>query len=120
MNNEYGELWAGLMAAERALKPGGKLAVVTFHSVEDRMVKRFLTARAGAGGNANRFAPEVKQEAAQFEIKSRKAIGPDAEELEVNPRSRSAKLRVATRTDAPAGSIEAKAIGMPMMKGKKQ
>ena len=120
VNNEYGELWAGLMAAERALKPGGKLAVVTFHSVEDRMVKRFLTARAGAGGNANRFAPEVKQEAAQFEIKSRKAIGPDAEELEVNPRSRSAKLRVATRTDAPAGSIEAKAIGMPMMKGKKQ
>jgi 16S rRNA (cytosine1402-N4)-methyltransferase len=120
VNNEYGELWEGLMAAERALKPGGKLAVVTFHSVEDRMVKRFLTARAGAGGNANRFVPEIIQEAPQFEIKSRKAIGPDAQELEENPRSRSAKLRVATRTDAPAGSIEAKAIGMPMMKEKKQ
>lgn len=119
VNDEYGELWGGLMAAERALKPGGKLAVVTFHSVEDRMVKRFLTARAGAGGNANRFAPEVVQAAPQFTMKSRKAIGPDAQELDENPRSRSAKLRVATRTDAPAGTIEAKAIGMPMMKGSK-
>jgi 16S rRNA (cytosine1402-N4)-methyltransferase len=120
VNNEYGELWEGLMAAERALKPGGQLAVVTFHSVEDRMVKRFMTARAGAGGNANRFAPEIEQDAPQFTLKSRKAIGPDAQELEENPRSRSAKLRVATRTDAPAGSIDAKAIGMPMMREKKQ
>lgn len=120
VNNEYGELWEGLMAAERALKPGGQLAVVTFHSVEDRMVKRFLTARAGAGGNANRFAPELERDAPQFTIKSRKAIGPDDQELEENPRSRSAKLRVATRTDAPAGTIEAKAIGMPMMREKKQ
>lgn len=120
VNNEYGELWEGLMAAERALRPGGKLAVVTFHSVEDRMVKRFLTARAGAGGNANRFAPQVEMDAPQFTLKSRKAIGPDAQELEENPRSRSAKLRVATRTDAPAGRIDAKAIGMPMMREKKQ
>lgn len=119
VNNEYGELWEGLMAAERALKPGGKLAVVTFHSVEDRMVKRFLTARAGAGGNANRFAPEMVHDAPQFEMKSRKAIIADAQELDENPRARSAKLRVATRTDAPAGTIEAKAIGMPVMKGKK-
>ncbi|MEQ6203571.1 16S rRNA (cytosine(1402)-N(4))-methyltransferase RsmH [Sulfitobacter sp. HNIBRBA2951] len=118
VNNEYGELWEGLMAAERALRPGGQLAVVTFHSVEDRMVKRFLTARAGAGGNANRFAPQIEQDAPQFTLKSRKAISADADELEANPRSRSAKLRVATRTDAPAGSIEAKAIGMPMMRGK--
>lgn len=120
VNNEYGELWEGLMAAERALRPGGKLAVVTFHSVEDRMVKRFLTARAGAGGNANRFAPQVEMDAPQFTLKSRKAIGPDAQELEENPRSRSAKLRVATRTDAPAGRIDAKVIGMPMMREKKQ
>ena len=82
------------------------------------MVKRFLTARAGAGGNANRFAPELEQDAPQFEIKSRKAIIADAEELDANPRSRSAKLRVATRTDAPAGTIDAKAIGMPMMREK--
>ncbi len=117
VNNEYGELFNGLMAAERALKPGGQLAVVTFHSVEDRMVKRFLTARAGAGGNANRVAPEIEAEAPQFKILKRKAIGPDAQELEENPRSRSAKLRVAIRTDAPAGSIDAKALGMPMVRG---
>ncbi|MGC1506637.1 MAG: 16S rRNA (cytosine(1402)-N(4))-methyltransferase RsmH [Sulfitobacter sp.] len=117
VNNEYGELFQGLMAAERALKPGGQLAVVTFHSVEDRMVKRFLTARAGAGGNANRFAPEVAQDAPQFIVKKRKAIGPDAQELDENPRSRSAKLRVAIRTDAPSGAVDAKSIGMPMVKG---
>ncbi|MBM1632497.1 16S rRNA (cytosine(1402)-N(4))-methyltransferase RsmH [Sulfitobacter mediterraneus] len=117
VNDEYGELFQGLMAAERALKPGGKLAVVTFHSVEDRMVKRFLTARSGSGGNANRFAPEMQRDAPQFTVKSRKAIGPDAEELADNPRSRSAKLRVATRTDAPSGGVDAKSIGMPMVKG---
>jgi len=117
VNDEYGELFQGLMAAERALKPGGQLAVVTFHSVEDRMVKRFLTARSGSGGNANRFAPEMQRDAPQFTVKSRKAIGPDAEELAENPRSRSAKLRVATRTDAPSGGVDAKSIGMPMVKG---
>ncbi|MEL6701794.1 MAG: 16S rRNA (cytosine(1402)-N(4))-methyltransferase RsmH, partial [Pseudomonadota bacterium] len=116
VNDEYGELFEGLMAAERALKPGGMLAVVTFHSIEDRMVKRFLTARSGSGGNANRFAPELQRAAPQFTLKSRKAIGPDATELAQNPRSRSAKLRVATRTQAPAGPIDAKSIGMPMLK----
>ncbi|NNE52704.1 MAG: 16S rRNA (cytosine(1402)-N(4))-methyltransferase RsmH [Sulfitobacter sp.] len=118
VNDEYGELFQGLMAAERALKPGGKLAVVTFHSVEDRMVKRFLTARSGGGGNPNRFAPDVERAAPQFTVDKRKAIGPDAQELAENPRSRSAKLRVAVRTDAPAGKVDARAIGMPMVKGK--
>ena len=113
VNDEYGELFRGLMAAERALKPGGQLAVVTFHSVEDRMVKRFLTARSGAGGNANRYAPELNVVPAQFTVRSRKAIGPDEQELQDNPRSRSAKLRVAVRTDAPAGEVNAKSIGMP-------
>lgn len=116
VNDEYLELYQGLMAAERALKPGGKLAVVTFHSVEDRMVKRFLTARAGAGGNANRFAPEVAREAPAFKLRSRKAIVADAEEVAANPRARSAKLRVAERTDAPAGTIDAKSVGMPTVK----
>ncbi|WP_370401868.1 16S rRNA (cytosine(1402)-N(4))-methyltransferase RsmH [Sulfitobacter sp. JB4-11] len=116
VNAEYEELFQGLMAAERALKPGGKLAVVTFHSVEDRMVKRYLTARSGGGGNANRFAPEVTREAPAFRVEKRKAIGPDAEELAENPRSRSAKLRVAIRTDAPPGEIDAKTIGMPIRK----
>lgn len=116
VNNEYGELWQGLMAAERALKPGGKLAVVTFHSVEDRMVKRFLQARSGNNANANRYAPEVVQDVAAFTVKSRKAIGPDDQELNENPRSRSAKLRVAVRTDAPADNIDPKKLGMPMLK----
>ncbi|WP_299952974.1 16S rRNA (cytosine(1402)-N(4))-methyltransferase RsmH [uncultured Roseobacter sp.] len=116
VNNEYGELFQGLMAAERALKPGGQLAVVTFHSVEDRMVKRFLTARAGAGGNANRYAPQKEKAPPAFNLKSRKAIAADAEEIARNPRARSAKLRVATRTEAPAGEIDAKSIGMPVVK----
>ena len=116
VNNEYGELWQGLMAAERALKPGGKLAVVTFHSVEDRMVKRFLQARGGAKGRANRYAPEVEDTDAGFVIDTKKAVGPDAQELDENPRSRSAKLRVATRTAAAAQEVDPKEIGMPMLK----
>lgn len=116
VNDEYGELYRGLMAAERALKPGGHLAVVTFHSVEDRMVKRFLTERSGSGGNPNRYAPETTRAAPQFTIEKRKAIGPDAQELKENPRSRSAKLRVATRTDAPPGEIDPASIGMPRLK----
>jgi 16S rRNA (cytosine1402-N4)-methyltransferase len=115
VNNEYGELAMGLMAAERALKPGGQLAVVTFHSVEDRMVKRFLQARSGNNANANRYAPETTQITPAFRIEKRKAIGPDDQELAENPRSRSAKLRVAIRTDAPAQAIDPADLGMPMM-----
>ncbi|KJZ19821.1 16S rRNA (cytosine(1402)-N(4))-methyltransferase RsmH [Loktanella sp. S4079] len=118
VNNEYGELAAGLMAAERALKPGGQLAVVTFHSVEDRMVKRFLQARSGNVANANRYAPETEQVTPAFRIEKRKAIGPDDQELAENPRSRSAKLRVAIRTDAPAEEIDPAVLGMPMKKKK--
>jgi len=119
VNDEYDELFRGLMAAERALKPGGLLAVVTFHSVEDRMVKRFLQSRAGKTGNVNRYAPETEQEKPAFELITRKAVGPDPDELEGNPRARSAKLRVARRTDAPSGEIAGKAIGMPTLGGRK-
>lgn len=115
VNDEYGELYQGLMAAERALKPDGQLAVVTFHSIEDRMVKRFLQARAGQTGRANRYAPQAEETAPQFTLKSKKAIGPDPQELAENPRSRSAKLRVAQRTDAPSGGVDAKALGMPLL-----
>lgn len=118
VNNEYGELAEGLMAAERALKPGGQLAVVTFHSVEDRMVKRFLQARSGNTANANRYAPETEQVTPAWRIEKRKAIGPDEQELAENPRSRSAKLRVAIRTDAPAEAIDPADLGMPMKKKK--
>ncbi|RYG91800.1 16S rRNA (cytosine(1402)-N(4))-methyltransferase RsmH [Loktanella sp. IMCC34160] len=119
VNDEYGELYMGLTAAERALKPGGLLAVVTFHSVEDRMVKRFMQARAGSTGNANRYAPQLEQDKPAFEILTRKAVGPDDQELAENPRSRSAKLRVARRTDAPAGTVDRAALGMPLLKGER-
>lgn len=119
VNEEYDELVGGLEAAERALKPGGKLAVVTFHSIEDRMVKRFFQSRAGVSGG-NRYAPEAIEEVAQFQQVTRKAIGPDEQELEENPRSRSAKLRVGIRTDAPTGVTDRKKLGMPMLgKGKR-
>ncbi|NCO85406.1 MAG: 16S rRNA (cytosine(1402)-N(4))-methyltransferase RsmH [Rhodobacterales bacterium] len=117
VNDEYGELFAGLAAAERALRPGGLLAVVTFHSVEDRMVKRFLQERSGTAANANRFAPAAQVVEAAFDIVTRKAIGPDDDELAENPRARSAKLRIARRTDAAAGVVAADKLGMPMMRG---
>lgn len=116
VNDEYGELAQGLMAAERALKPGGILAVVSFHSVEDRMVKRFMQLRSGATGGGSRYAPEAEKITPAFELMGRKPKGPDAQELDENPRSRSALLRVARRTDAPAEPIEGKALGMPMMR----
>lgn len=79
------------------------------------MVKRFLQARSGRMGRANRYAPDAVEAAPQFELVARKAIGPDARELAENPRARSALLRVARRTDAPAGDIDAKTIGMPQV-----
>ncbi len=120
VNDEYGELYRGLMAAERALKPGGQLAVVTFHSVEDRMVKRFLQMRSGLNARANRYAPDIEQAPAQFELRSKKAIAPTEDELAQNPRARSAKLRIARRTDAPAGdSVVEKDLGMPVLTRKR-
>ncbi len=115
VNEEYDALHQGLMAAERALRPGGQLAVVSFHSIEDRMVKRFLQQRSGGGGRSNRYAPETEEMQPRFTMKSRKSIAADAEELAENPRARSARLRVAVRTQAPAGEIDAREIGMPQM-----
>ena len=113
VNDEFGELAAGLEAAERALAPGGRLAVVTFHSLEDRIVKRFLQLRSGGEANANRYAPEKPGEVAAFRLLSRRAIGPDDRELAENPRARSAKLRVAERTDSPAAPVDRAALGLP-------
>jgi 16S rRNA (cytosine1402-N4)-methyltransferase len=114
VNDEFGELIKGLEAAERALSPGGWLAVVSFHSLEDRVVKRFLQSRSGGSGRANRYAPEAPEDAPRF-AKSSKAVGPDAQELAENPRSRSAKLRLARRTEAPAGSSERGGLGLPKL-----
>lgn len=116
VNGEYEELMGGLLAAERALRPGGLLAVVTFHSVEDRMVKRFFQHRAGKTGRANRYAPAQDEQPAQFELVTRKAVGPDDEELAQNPRARSARLRVGRRTDAPPVAISPKDLAMPQLK----
>lgn len=103
VNDELGELARGLSAAERALKPGGRLAVVSFHSLEDRMVKQFITARADAQGRGSRYAPDLPPERApSFTLERKRATAPSDEETAVNPRARSASLRWATRTDAPA------------------
>ncbi|SEM53805.1 16S rRNA (cytosine1402-N4)-methyltransferase [Loktanella fryxellensis] len=117
VNDEYGELAAGMAAAERALAPGGQLAVVTFHSVEDRMAKRFIQTRSATTPNANRYAPVLDTVVAAFMQKTRKAIVADKAEVALNPRSRSAKLRVAIRTDAPAQAMDPADMGMPMLKG---
>jgi 16S rRNA (cytosine1402-N4)-methyltransferase len=116
VNDEYGQLAMGLEAAERALKPSGYLAVVTFHSVEDRMVKRFLQQRGGGMGNANRYAPVTEADKPAFKILTKKAVGPDDDEQAANPRARSAKLRVAQRTNAPAGTVDRAKLGMPLLK----
>ena len=115
VNDEFGQLLAGLEAAERALKPGGRLAVVSFHSLEDRIVKRFMQARANAAGGGSRYAPEIRHDAAAFTLPFRRAIGADEAEIAANPRARSAFLRVAIRTDAPAGRSDPAALGLPQL-----
>lgn len=102
VNEELSELEAGLLAAERVLKTGGRLAVVTFHSLEDRIVKAFLAERAGKTPGGSRHAPPVAAGApASFELIHNGAKQASEAESAVNPRSRSAKLRAAVRTAAP-------------------
>ncbi len=103
VNEELTELERGLVAAERTLKAGGRLAVVSFHSLEDRIVKAFLVERAGRLGEGSRHSPpRVAEQAASFEIGRVGADGPSDEEVARNPRARSAKFRAAIRTSAPA------------------
>ena len=101
VNQELDELHLALAAAERVLRPGGRLVVVSFHSLEDRMVKNLLSERAGTGGRS-RHRPEVAQPRASFVILTRRPVTANDEETSANPRARSAKLRAAERTDAPA------------------
>ena len=103
VNEELAELEAGLRAAEAALVPGGRLAVVTFHSLEDRIVKSFLTERAGrTPGGSRHLPPAQRGPEPTFELLFNGARAPTHQEIAENPRARSAKLRAATRTGAPA------------------
>jgi 16S rRNA (cytosine1402-N4)-methyltransferase len=100
VNEELSELSAALAAAERVLAPGGRLAVIAFHSLEDRLVKTFLSDRAKPP-RGSRHQPEVTAPPSSFRLLTPRPVTPDAAEIAANPRARSAKLRAAERTDAP-------------------
>ncbi|RAU22904.1 16S rRNA (cytosine(1402)-N(4))-methyltransferase [Paramagnetospirillum kuznetsovii] len=103
VNDELGELERGLAAAERLLAPGGRLAVVTFHSLEDRVVKDFMRDRSGEAARPSRHLPQAASgPAASFTLLHRRAVKAGQEETQANPRARSAKLRAAIRTEAQA------------------
>ncbi|MEM9434439.1 MAG: 16S rRNA (cytosine(1402)-N(4))-methyltransferase RsmH [Pseudomonadota bacterium] len=117
VNDELGQLISGLEAAERVLKPGGYLAVVSFHSLEDRVVKKFVASRAARSGGGSRYAPQEQLASASFEPVTRKAVSADDAEIARNPRARSAKLRVAQRTSAAAWSADRAGLGLPRLTG---
>ena len=102
LNAELDELEQGLEAAERSLKPGGRLAVVTFHSLEDRIVKRFFRERSGGTPAGSRHRPELADPNEPTFERVAKPVSPSERELAANPRSRSARLRSAVRTSAPS------------------
>jgi 16S rRNA (cytosine1402-N4)-methyltransferase len=101
VNQELDELHGALTAAEAVLKPGGHLVVVSFHSLEDRIVKNFFNARARASGGS-RHAPQIAKAAPSFVLLTKRPVIADRDEVAANPRARSAKLRAGARTDAPA------------------
>lgn len=103
VNNELQELEQALLAAENVLAPGGRLVAVSFHSLEDRIVKQFMTARSGRGAQPSRHLPRLGVEAApSFRLPATKPVLPAYDETSTNSRARSARLRLAIRTDAPA------------------
>ena len=101
VNGELSELALGLAAAERVLKASGRLVVVAFHSLEDRIVKNFLTSRSRSPAGS-RHRPEAAAQSPTFRVLTRRPETPDESELATNVRARSAKLRAAERTEAPA------------------
>jgi 16S rRNA (cytosine1402-N4)-methyltransferase len=113
VNDELGELAGALFAAERVLKPGGRLVVVTFHSLEDRIVKRFIADRSGKAAGS-RHMPEAQEKAATF-LKLGGAVAAGEAETEANPRARSAKLRATQRTDAPPRQADVSIFGLPKL-----
>ncbi|MEL7545525.1 MAG: 16S rRNA (cytosine(1402)-N(4))-methyltransferase RsmH [Pseudomonadota bacterium] len=119
VNDELGELARALSAAEARLKPGGRLVVVCFHSLEDRIVKTFVRTHAGETSGGSRHRPVTEAgPAPSFAMQHRKAIEPSEEEIAANPRARSAKLRVAVRTEAPAWNQAAETgVSLPELEG---
>lgn len=111
VNDELGELYRALCAAERILKPGGRLVIVTFHSLEDRIVKQFFRERAGEVKGGSRYAPAVEYSGPKpsFTLPKRSVTKPSDLEVSENPRSRSAKLRFALRSEAEAMAVKAPA-----------
>jgi 16S rRNA (cytosine1402-N4)-methyltransferase len=119
VNGELDELHLALAAAERVLKPGGRLVVVSFHSLEDRIVKDFFNARGKTGGGS-RHLPEMAQAQPSFQILTKRPVTPGEAEVAANPRARSAKLRAAERTAAPAhaaGELPAWPVLADVMRG---
>lgn len=112
VNDELGELAEALFAAERALKPGGRLVVVTFHSLEDRIVKKFFNERSDKA-SGSRHMPMVHEKAAIFSQIGKPMVAASEEEAELNPRARSAKLRAGMRTEAPAGPSDMSIFDLP-------
>lgn len=117
VNGELDELVNGLFAAERMLREGGRLAVVTFHSLEDRIVKRFLASRSGKTARPSRHAPVNVQNERQpsFQLLHRRAVGPGNEEVRRNPRARSARLRAGERTSALPFPSDMEELGVPKL-----
>jgi len=109
VNDELGELAAALAAAERILKPSGRLVVVAFHSLEDRIVKTFLADRSRIGGGS-RHRPEIVRPSPTFGVITRRPVTADAAEIAANPRARSAKLRAAERTAAPPHADDSESL----------
>lgn len=101
INNELDEIRTALPAAMACLKPGGRLAVVAFHSLEDRLVKTFIMNEAGKAPRPSRHVPDMPEHAPRLNMITRKPVTPSEDEMNLNPRSRSSRLRVAERTDAP-------------------
>ncbi len=115
VNRELEQLADGLAAAERALREGGRLVVVTFHSLEDRIVKRFLADRTRDRAGGSRHLPEQQVERPTFALAGRGVVTAGPAELARNPRARSAKLRAARRTAAPPRPVDHAALGVPVL-----
>jgi len=117
LNDELDELARGLSAAERLLKAGGRLVVVTFHSLEDRIAKRFFASRSTPAPRGSRHLPESSDAAfaPSFRLLNRHPIEPNQSEIRRNPRARSARLRAAERTAAPAHGPDLAALGVPQI-----